>query len=210
MSPAAKILGAGFKIFVDQHTAIDRQSGLLGEVDARPHADSDHDEVGVDRNAVVEPNPSGFDGAHRVAEMEHDAMTLVQLPYEIAELRPQYALHRPRFGCHDMDLDLAMTQRGGRFESNEAGADHDGMSSPSGASNQVATVGERAQGAHMRQISPWHLQPDWFGASGEQELVKAQLFAAAEHDMAPGGIDRRRGCAEPQLDAVIGVKLGWA
>ena len=113
-------------------------------MDARPHADSDYDEIGVDRNAVVEPNPSGFDGAHRVAEMEHDAMTLVQLPYEIAELRPQYALHRPRFGCHDMDLDLAMTQRGGRFESNEAGADHDGMSSPSGASNQVATVGERA------------------------------------------------------------------
>ena len=62
----------------------------------------------------------------------------------------------------------------------------------------------------MRQIGPRHLQPDWFGASGEQELVKAQLFAAAEHDMAPGGIDRRRGCAEPQLDAVIGVKLGWA
>ena len=149
MSPAAKILGAGFKIFVDQHTAIDRQSGLLGEVDARPHADSDYDEIGVDRNAVVEPNPSGFDGAHRVAEMEHDAMTLVQLPYEIAELRPQYALHRPRFGCHDMDLDLAMTQRGGRLKPDEAGADHDGMASLGGARDQVAAVGERAQGAHM-------------------------------------------------------------
>ena len=61
----------------------------------------------------------------------------------------------------------------------------------------------------MRQIGPRHLQPDWFGASGEQELVKAQLFAA-EHDAVPGDIDRRRGCAEPQLDAVIGVKLRWA
>ena len=142
--------------------------------------------------------------------MEHDAMTLVQLPDEIAELRPQYALHRPRFGCHDMDLDLAMTQRGGRLKPDEAGADHDGMASLGGARDQVAAVGERAQGAHMRQISPRHLQPDWFGVSGEQKFVEAELFAAAEHDMAPGDIDRRRGCAEPQLDAVIGVKLGWA
>ena len=62
----------------------------------------------------------------------------------------------------------------------------------------------------MRQIGPRHLQPDWFGVSGEQKFVEAELFAAAEHDMAPGDIDRRRGCAEPQLDAVIDVKLRWA
>ena len=62
----------------------------------------------------------------------------------------------------------------------------------------------------MRQIAPRRLQPDWFGASGEQKFVEAKLFAAAEHDMAPGDIDLRRGCAEPQLDAVIDVKLGWA
>ena len=66
----------------------------------------------------------------------------MQLPDEIAELRPEHALHRPRFGCHDMDLDLAMAQRGSRLEPDEAGADHDGMASLGGARDQIAAVGE--------------------------------------------------------------------
>ena len=131
----------------------------------------------------------------------------MQLPDEIAELRPEHALHRPRFGCHDMDLDLAMAQRGSRLEPDKAGAHDDGMASLASASYQVAAVGERSQGTHIRQIGPRHLQPDWFGAGGEQELVEAELFAAAQYDPAPGDIDRRRGCAEPQIDAVLDVKF---
>ena len=98
---------------------------------------------------MIEPHPLGFDGRHRVAEMEYDAMALVQLPYEVAELRAEHAFHRPRLGRDDMNLDLAMTQRGGRFKPDEAGADDHGAASLVGASDQVAAVGERAQGAHM-------------------------------------------------------------
>jgi hypothetical protein len=39
-----------------------------------------------------------------------------------------------------MDLDLAMAQRGSRLEPDEAGADHDGMTSHSGAGNQVSPL----------------------------------------------------------------------
>src|SRR5215467_14836376 len=141
---------ARFKVLVYQHPAIYRQSGLLREVDPRPHADPDHDKVGVDGSAVIEPHPLGFDGGHRVAEMEHDAMALVQLPYEVAELRAEYALHRPRLGRDDVNLDLAMTQRGGGFKPDEAGTEDDGAVSLVGASDQIAAVGERAQRAHMR------------------------------------------------------------
>ena len=75
---------------------------------------------------------------------------LVQLPYEVAELRAEHALHRPRLRRDDVNLDLAMTQRAGRFKPNEAGAEHDGAASLVGASDQIAAVSERAQRAHMR------------------------------------------------------------
>jgi hypothetical protein len=74
----------------------------------------------------------------------------VQLPHEVAELRAKHALHRPRLGRDDVNLDLAMTQRGGRFEPDEAGADDDGAPSLVAAGDQVAAVGERTQRAHMR------------------------------------------------------------
>ena len=40
--------GAGFEIFIDEHAAIDCQPGLSREIDAGPHADPDHDQLGVD------------------------------------------------------------------------------------------------------------------------------------------------------------------
>jgi hypothetical protein len=83
-----------------------------------------------------------------VAEMEHDAMALVQLPYEVAELRDEYALPSAAPRRDDVSLELAMTQRGGRFKLDEAGAEDDGNGFP--ASDQIAAVGKRAQRAHMR------------------------------------------------------------
>src|SRR5207248_895153 len=59
---------ASFKVLVYQHTTICRQSGLLRELDPRSHPDPDHDKVGGDHSAVVEPDPLGFDCSHRVTE----------------------------------------------------------------------------------------------------------------------------------------------
>src|SRR5262249_2627623 len=42
---------AGLEVFIDHHAAIDRQAGVARETDARPYADPDHDELGIERGA---------------------------------------------------------------------------------------------------------------------------------------------------------------
>src|SRR6516162_1777155 len=76
---------AGFEVFIDHHAAIDRQASGAREIDARPHADPDHDELGIERGAVVEPDPASLDRGERAAEMKDDAMRLVQGAHEISE-----------------------------------------------------------------------------------------------------------------------------
>ena len=66
------------QVLVDDDAAIDRQAGLLGQRESRPHADADDDEVGVDGGAVARASTvAPVDRARRVcAEMEHDALAL--------------------------------------------------------------------------------------------------------------------------------------
>src|SRR6516162_6477229 len=134
---------ACFEVLVDHHAAIDRQPSVAREIDARPYADPDHDELGIERGAVVEPDPVGLDRGERAAEMKDDTMRLVQGAHEIAERRSEHPLHRPRLGCNDMDLNLAVPQGGGRFEPDEAGADDDGAASFPGTRDQLAAVSKR-------------------------------------------------------------------
>ena len=68
---------------------------------------------------------AAVDRGDRFAEVEDDAVLLVQRANEIAQLRPEHALHRPRFRRHDVDLDIARTQRRRDFEPDEARADHE-------------------------------------------------------------------------------------
>jgi hypothetical protein len=56
--------------------------------------------------------------------MKNDTVLLVQSAHEVAELRPEYALHRPRFRGHHMDLDAAGAQRCRHFEPDEACTDN--------------------------------------------------------------------------------------
>src|ERR1700726_3110737 len=78
--PAGNVAGgenarrAGFEVFIDDHTTIDRQAGLRGEMKSRPHADPDHNELGIKPRAVVEPDPTRVNRGERAAEMKHNAM----------------------------------------------------------------------------------------------------------------------------------------
>ena len=58
--------------------------------------------------------------------MEDDAVLLVQRTNEVADLRAEHLLHRPRLQPDHMNLDVPRPQGGGGFEADEAGADHDG------------------------------------------------------------------------------------
>ena len=114
------------QIRVDDDAAIEREAGLLGERQARPHADADDDEIGLERAAALQRDALAVDRRDGVLEMEDDAVLLVQRAHEVAELRPEDALQRPLLGRDDMDLELARAQRGRDLEADEARADHDG------------------------------------------------------------------------------------
>ena len=109
----------------DDDAAIDREAGLLGQRQARPHADADDHEIGLEHAAALQRRALAVDRGHGIAEMEDDAVLLVQRADEVAHLRPEHALHRPLLRRHDMDLDVARAQRGRDLEPDEARADHD-------------------------------------------------------------------------------------
>jgi hypothetical protein len=85
---------------------VDRQTGLLREIEPWPHADPDQDEFGVEQGAVVEPDPAGLYRGKRRAETM--TMCLLWRAREIAKRRSEHPLHPPRLGRDDMDLDFAV------------------------------------------------------------------------------------------------------
>ena len=111
------------QIGIDSDAAVHRQARLFGERQARPHADADDHDIGFERAAALERGAAAVERRHGFTKMKDDAVLLVQRANEIAELRPEHALHRPRFRRHDMDLDIAGAQRRRRFEPDEARAD---------------------------------------------------------------------------------------
>ena len=52
-------------MLVHDDAAIDREAGLFGERQARPHADAGDDEVGVERAAALERDALAVDRASR-------------------------------------------------------------------------------------------------------------------------------------------------
>src|SRR5262249_56904101 len=86
---------AGFEKIINDHAAVDREARVLGECNTRAHADTDDHEVSIERAASAEGDPLVIDVRGRFAEMEDDAMLLVQRAHEIAHLWAEDALHRP-------------------------------------------------------------------------------------------------------------------
>src|SRR5579883_2915118 len=94
------------------------------------------------------------DGGGRGAEVEADAVILVNLLDEAAELAAQNARHRQRLGRDDMHLDVPRPQRRRDFEPYEARPDDDGTPRILRPPDDRLAVGERAQVADMREVGP--------------------------------------------------------
>ena len=196
IGPARDVAGgkdaghAGLETGIDGDAAVDRQSRLLGQREARAHADADHDQVGLERAAALQRGALAVDRGDGVAEMEDDAVLLVQRAHEVAELGAEDALHRPRLGRDHMHLDVAGAQRRGDLEADEARADHDRALGVLRIGDDGAAVGERAQRMHMRLVGAGDRQAHRLGAGGEQQAVVRHGLAVAERDLARLGVDR--------------------
>src|SRR5262249_50250417 len=131
VGPAGDVAGgenprhASLEILVHRHAAVGLQAGALGQLDPRPHANADNDELGRQRAAALELDTLAVDRYRGFLEMKYDAVLLVNGADEVAEFAPEYPLQRPVLGSHDMNLDVARAQRRGDLESDEACTDHD-------------------------------------------------------------------------------------
>ena len=169
MSPAAKTPGALVsQILVDDDAAVDREPRLLRQRHGGPHADAHDDEVGRERLAARERDAARVDRRRGLAEVEDDAVLLVQRAHEVAERGAEDALQRPRLGRDDVHLEVARAQRRGHLEADEARADDDGALRAPRPRDDRAAVGERAQRVDVRQLAARDVEPDRLGARREQ------------------------------------------
>ncbi|OLE78431.1 MAG: hypothetical protein AUF76_19130 [Acidobacteria bacterium 13_1_20CM_2_65_9] len=124
---------------------VDRQAGLLRELEARPDADTDHDEIGLEPRSVVEHDGIAFDPLRRVAEMEHDAVFLMECADEAAKVLAEHAPEWNLLGRHDVHVKVPRPQRCRDLESDEACPDHDGARLACFAASAIArlSVSER-------------------------------------------------------------------
>ena len=77
---------AGLEISVDDNAAIELEACLLGKCQPRTHPDANHDQVRFERSAALERGVVTLDRRDGIAEMEDNAMLLVQPADEIAHL----------------------------------------------------------------------------------------------------------------------------
>ncbi len=174
-----------------------------GEHKARPDADPDHDQIGLDHAAALQRGAFAVELFHGVLEVKVDAVLFMQRADEIAHLGAEHTLHRPLLGRNHMHLQLARPQGGRDFEANEAGADHQRALRAARRLDDGAAVGNGAQGVHVRLVRARNLQFDRLGAGREQQPVERQLVAIAERDGARLRIDRCNVGVEPEIDARV-------
>src|SRR5579863_6683838 len=191
---------------IDDHAAVDLEARLLGQRQARPHADADNDEIGVESGAALETRAGALDRGDRFAEVEDDAVLLVQLADEVAELRAEHTFHRPHLRRRHVDLDIARAQGSRSLEPNEAGTDDQRPPRAFGAFDDCPAIGERAQRMDVRQIGAGDRKPHRLGAGRQQQTVVSKTRATGETDLALFHVDAGNFGAEPQLDVVLRIK----
>src|SRR5262249_44995980 len=119
---------------------------------ARPHANADHDETGIESTTALERHAATVNRGDTVLEMEIDTVLLVQRANEVAELCSEHALKRAFLGRHHMNFYIPGAQRTRNFKSDEARADHERTLGRFCLVNNRAAVDKRAQGMHVRLI----------------------------------------------------------
>src|SRR5262249_23543027 len=98
------------EVSVNHDAVVDRQSGPFGERHRRAHADAGPNDASLESLAALQHDAAWFNSAGDLAEMEHDAVGLVERFDEVAELGAEHTLERTRPRSRDMHVEPAGTQ----------------------------------------------------------------------------------------------------
>ncbi len=153
------------------------QAGPVQPLDVRHRADTDQDEIGVDRLAVVENDSFDPVGSFEVRHGSSADETDPVVPRKIAENRRDRGAEIPGEGdlgdLDDRDVDTRCARRCRDLESDEPATDDDQVAARAQPLPQEVGVGERAQGEDavggLRERIPWP------GAGGDHEVVELDL-----------------------------------
>ena len=144
----------------------------------------------------------------RLAQVEDDAVRLVQAADEAADLGAEHALERhaapgattctssPRArsdAATSSPMKLAPTTTA-RFAEAARGDDR-------------PAVGERAQVVHCGRSAPGIVEPDRLGAGREQQRAERVLAPSSSRTRLRCSVERRRARAEHEVDPLLGVEL---
>jgi hypothetical protein len=86
---------------------VDLEARIFREGDLRTHPHAYHDQIGVDRRAILQGRGPAVDARHRGAEVKDNALGFVQAANETAHFGAHYPLERLLLGRHDVHVELA-------------------------------------------------------------------------------------------------------
>src|SRR5262245_8035787 len=211
VGPASNVAGGedtrrpGLEIAVNQHATVDGDARLLGELQARAHADPGDDEIGLELATAFELDALCFDGGGGVFEMKRDAMLAVKGSHEVADLRPEQALHRPRLRRHHVNFDTTGAQRSCNLEPDETGTQHDRTFCLGRRRDDALAIRQRAQHMNVRLAGARDRQADGFGTGCQQQPLVTNLLASCQYHLLGARIDGGDTRLELQVNAVLGV-----
>src|SRR6266567_3527331 len=85
---------ARFEVRIDGNAAVDGEARLLGQRDRRPHADAHHHEICFELCGIAQRYPGTLDVIDRLPQVKCNAVRLVKLAHDNADLPTQHALQR--------------------------------------------------------------------------------------------------------------------
>ncbi len=191
---------------------VEREPGALQPLGHRHHAHADHDDVGVDRAAVVEPDAFdlaiALDRGHPDSQAQVDAVVAVQLAAHHAERLAQAAHERRGQRFEDRDVQAAAPARRRHLGADEAGTDHDDARVVVEPGAQVERVVDGAQHEDAVEVGGVG-QHARGGTGGEQCTIERELLtdpvAGVEGEDLGSRVERGGAHAEAQLDVELVV-----
>ncbi len=201
----------GLQGVVDHDAPLAVQPGGFGQLHVGTDAHRHHHQVGRDLAAVLEAHaghaPLAEDrlglGLHQKLQAALLQRGLEQVGGRLVEL----ALHQD---VHEVDhghVHAVLLQAVGRFQAEQAAADHHRLLVVAGALQHDLHVADVAEADHPFQVVSRHRDDEGVGAGGKQQPVVLRHHAGSGPDLAGLAVDRHHRVARMQGDALLGVPL---
>ncbi len=206
-------VGDGLQRVAHDDAAIAVNSGLLRQRGVGADASGHHHQVGGNLAAVLELHRA--DAARVVsqqglclrADEELEAAVFQRLLQQLARHVVELALHQPRHDVHHGHVHAAQHQAVGRFQPQQAAADHHRVLVRLRGLDHGLGVLDVAVGDHPVQLLAWHRQDERQRAGGQQQPVVGGFEAVIGAHHAFDAVDFHHRLAGVQGDAVVGIPV---